>query len=442
MYPGNYILIGRKFYPDLRDTTMDVFFREALPDKLNPKVGDPRTPGKCQWNAGSNTLRFPNGSIIIFRHMEDPRRYLSLNLGAFFLDEAIELGMDYAHKILSSRLRKTNSARRSGICSNPGPKSCWINRKYTRGMQLQPKRFYIVHSSSIENKYLPQDYLEELMDYPDEEFKMYVMGQFIAAEGAIFPKFNRGIHVVAPQPIPIEWPKFRGFDIGIDHPFVCLWAALDQAENKLYIYREWVARGMDLEDNCDVVKDLSEGEAYVHNVIDPSTRARAVTGGVPIIQQVNDHLGTNCLIGEGDIDAGILRIRTLLNWQMNQAGHMVKRPKLFYFDSCPNAIDQIEGLQYDVRRGVSTGKPVKVGDDCVDTTKYIVQSLRGFEHFDAPVAPENKPVGEKCLEQAQKKNRLKFSRGHRSKLRQTLIRQELERRAPEVPPDERHLIRP
>jgi hypothetical protein len=272
-----------------------------------------------------------------------------------------------------------------------------------------------VLAPSVENPYLSPDYLADLMDYPDEEFRMFVMGQFIAAQGAIFPKFRREVHVVRPFAIPVEWPKLRGIDVGISHPFVCLWGAINEAEPALYIYREWVARDIDLDQNCIYLNSLSEGEAYLHTVIDPATQARAITGGMPVIDQVRQYVD-NVIPGFSDIEAGITRLRTLLNWNVDGSGRLVRRPKLYIFDSCETTIDQVEGLQYAVRKGVSTGKPVDRDDDCVDVLKYMVQSLAGMESFTETQAPQVDTIQVQCYKQAEKRrNRmLRMGRGRKS----------------------------
>lgn len=427
LYPDNLGIIGRRIWNDLRDSTMEVFFREVLPVERNPFVGDKKADGKCRWVATSKDLIYPNGSKIMFRHMDDPSRYLSEELGWFYLDEGIETGMEYAYKVLSSRLRRGRASRRGWTTSNPGPKSSWLHRKFIEGMKRDPQSYFAVSASSLENRYLPRDYLGELMEYPDEEFQMYVMGQFIAAQGAIFPKFRRDVHVVRPFEIPEEWPKLRAIDVGISHPFVCLWLAVDEFNRAIYAYREWVATDLDLDQQCQMVHGLSVGEKYLHTVIDPATQARVITGGMPVIDQVRMYLD-NVIPGFNDVDAGITRIRTLLNWNVDQAGNITRRPMLYFFNTCPTAIDQVEALQYDVKKGVSTGKPVNRDDDTVDALKYGVQSIGGFEGFQVEEATPRDTIQGRCRKQAEQAHGRKFRGGRgRKSWRDELIEREVAR---------------
>jgi len=423
-YSNNLGVIARKTWNDLRDSTMEVFWREVLPDEMAPGKGSKKDPYRCRWMATDRDLIFYNGSKIMFRHMADPPRYRSMELGFFGLDEGIEDGMHEAFKVMSSRLRRENSSRRSITVSNPGPKSCWLHRTFVEGMKRKPNTYFAVSAPSIENRYLPEDYLAELMDYPDEEFQMFVMGEFIAAQGAIFPKFRRERHVIRPFVIPDEWPKVRCVDVGVAHPFACLWLAVDESRPAIYVYREWVVADLDIEQQCRAVHGLSVGEQYLHTVIDPTTAARAITGGMPVIDQVRMYLD-NVVPGFNDVQAGITRIRTLLNWNVDGAGHTTREPMLYFFESCPVSIDQIESLQYDVRRGISTGKPVKRDDDTVDALKYGVQSLGGIEGLQYDQAPKRDTLQLQCLKQVQAVQRRRcLGRGRRS-LTQAVVEQAL-----------------
>ncbi len=62
-------------------------------------------------------------------------------------------------------------------------------------------------------------------------------GHFAVLEGTVYD-LDRGLHVIPSQPLPPEWPRYRGIDFGVRHPFCCLWLAWDRRDDILHVYRE------------------------------------------------------------------------------------------------------------------------------------------------------------------------------------------------------------
>src|SRR3990172_13032532 len=81
-YPKNYILMGRRTYPELRDTLLKEFFNYC-PDIL---IKD--------YLKAEGRVILHNGSEIIFRHLDTiaESEIRSLNLGAAFIDQAEDIG--------------------------------------------------------------------------------------------------------------------------------------------------------------------------------------------------------------------------------------------------------------------------------------------------------------------------------------------------------------
>ena len=60
LYPNNLILVGREHYTDLADSTIKSFFDLPYVTKTS-----------ANWNESRATYRHPNGSEILFRHLDD-----------------------------------------------------------------------------------------------------------------------------------------------------------------------------------------------------------------------------------------------------------------------------------------------------------------------------------------------------------------------------------
>lgn len=43
-------------------------------------------------------------------------------------------------------------------------------------------KYYTIRASSLENKFLPQDYIDDLLSYEIDKFKRYVLAEFSVFE--------------------------------------------------------------------------------------------------------------------------------------------------------------------------------------------------------------------------------------------------------------------
>ena len=179
-YANNLILIGRDQYTDLADSTIKSFF------ELLERMGLPRN-----WNAQTHTYRHPNGSEILFRHLDDERGLKNLNLGGIGIDQAEEI-LPTRFDLLLGRLRRPNSSRQLRLTCNPnghdwvwqafyGPSSViWSSPHITDPVQVSPDArdgYQVLRCTSLDNPYLPQDYLDSLKrSLSDDLYAQYALG--------------------------------------------------------------------------------------------------------------------------------------------------------------------------------------------------------------------------------------------------------------------------
>ena len=180
-FPHNLILVGRQEYTDLADSTVRSFFEL-------PMVG-----GKTaqNWNEGRSTYRHPNGSEILFRHLDDEAGLKNLNLGGVGIDQAEEIQHD-RFDLLLGRLRRPHASRQYRLTANPNGhdwlwqmfygKDCILWRSphveefYTASPEYRDG-YKVIRCSTLDNPYLPPDYVARLLkDYPQEFIDQYVKG--------------------------------------------------------------------------------------------------------------------------------------------------------------------------------------------------------------------------------------------------------------------------
>lgn len=223
--PNNLGLIGRKTYPELRDTTQKQFF-ELRPD------------WKRFFNQTEATLKLPNGSEIVFRHLDEWEKLTNYNLGWFAIDQAEEIE-ERCFVWLQGRLRRYEDAK-SWISFNMNGHD-WIWRRFKKdaptfyedkyALASIKGDYFLAEAQSFANPHLPNAYVRWLKELPEGVRKRYVEGSWDYFAGQIYDDFDERIHEIDGFDIPEWWEMFRTWDYGYQNPNTCYWVATDSAGN-------------------------------------------------------------------------------------------------------------------------------------------------------------------------------------------------------------------
>lgn len=182
VYPGILGLVLAKTFPMVRDTTLRTYF-EHLDSWGWVKGKD------FDFNKSESTLSFPNGSEVMFRHLQDPEKIKSINAGFIEIEEASQLS-EADFNMCVSRLRQAGIPRKRLFGhSNPQPSRGWIYDKFVEknnGKQVltdeEGNQEVIVYRRVIapttDNKALPLSYIENMRhQYDPEYFRINVLGE-------------------------------------------------------------------------------------------------------------------------------------------------------------------------------------------------------------------------------------------------------------------------
>jgi len=136
-YANNLGVVFRKEYTDLKDSTVKDF--ESY---TGLKVDSGRE------------VKLPNGSIIMFRHLEEMNNIQNINLGWFWIEQAEELDTDEQFYLLFGRLRRQGVLRSGFITANTNGHN-WIYKNW-KLKQLDGGELF--EAASFENAHLlPED---------------------------------------------------------------------------------------------------------------------------------------------------------------------------------------------------------------------------------------------------------------------------------------------
>lgn len=379
MYPGDY-LVCRQFMPELKITTLKTFL-ELCPKELiaEHRVAD-----------GIVRLHSTGGKVsnVIFRQLDEPDKLRSLNLNAFYIDEASQT-TEAAFTLLQGRLRGPH-VRKGFITTNPAGHDWiyqwWVKQDFFKTDELR-MAFKLIKAPSTENTHLPPGYVQSMLDsWSEDRIQREIMGSFDAFEGQVYSEFRRDVHVVQPFKVPQEWSRIIGIDHGYRNPSCWLWGAIDYDGN-IYVYREYYEREMLIE---EVVKgkktkelvqpgvvSLMKGEKIEGAWIDPSTKARRATTGGSDWDAYIEHLpaGFPLMPANNEKTAGIDRVKSYL-----KQNPQTNKPKLYLFNTCGNLIEEMSKYRYKELRQEQQGKkseneePVKVDDHACDALRYLIMS--------------------------------------------------------------------
>jgi len=245
--PGCRGLIGRATYGELQKSTIKSFF------DLFPELRDFYAVKEME-------LRLPNGSEILFQHLDLDERELgkvrNLNLCWFAIDQLEQITAE-VYDLLDGRTRQTNLDSMTGkdkfrryafsVCNPSGHN--WVWQRWVRdaeknrwrqdaltGRDLLDTRgnklpdFRLVESTTFDNPLLPKDYLGRLMRSGKSQswINRYVYGSWEAYEGLVYDTYDaKRHHCPRETRVPPGAVWCLSCDPGFNNPMATVLCALD-----------------------------------------------------------------------------------------------------------------------------------------------------------------------------------------------------------------------
>lgn len=338
------VLVVREVYETIRESCFDLF--EEILNDMELLAEDGRKANKRKVISKTSPMQFifPNGSRIIFKGMDNPKKLKSINdVSIIWIEEASEVKYD-GYKELLGRLRHKDLSMHMILSWNPVDEQNWtfkhffINRESKR-MILNPEKLYkkrilvkngtyYHHSLPDDNLFLPKSYLkqlEELAEYDPDLYRVARLGRYGANGTKVLPQLiymsaedvNRRVAKV-PDSL-----KFNGLDWGFETSYNALVrVAIDEPTETLLVYHEY----------------------YKNHQTDPELAAA--------INYMKDELIT----ADSEDPKAIkyfnltgFRMRGCKKWAGSRLSNIrkVKRFKhIIISDACPNTWDELKDLTY------------------------------------------------------------------------------------------------
>lgn len=260
------LLVVRQVMETMKESCYDLF-EEILDDlDLLADEGVRSSRTKVVSKQSPMGFFFPNGSRVIFKGLDKPKKLKSINgVSIIWVEEAAEITYD-AYKELVGRLRHPTLSLHMILSWNPVDEENWTFKHFfidqeedriTMDPEIVYKKkivakngVYYHHSVPADNLFLPKEYIKELQDiknYDPDLYRVAWLGRYGANGTKVLPQLTRMPHkdvIQQVQSISEEF-KFTGMDFGFEKSYNAVVRMAVDSENKiLYVYDEYYKNKM------------------------------------------------------------------------------------------------------------------------------------------------------------------------------------------------------
>lgn len=309
----------------------------------------------CKVNLSTYTITLPNESVFLFKGMDDSEKIKSItDITDIWCEEATELSED-DYTQLDLRLR-ASAGDLQLICSfNPISKANWVYKKWFAPDALVNENTMILKTTYKDNHFLPQEYiqaLEEKMISNPTYYKIYALGDFVSLDKLIFHNYT----VEEFDHRQIRGEMLLGMDFGFINDVSTIVASiLDEANGRIYIFREWGDIGKTNDELAKIITSLGFSKSVI--IADAAEQK-----SIEEIRRLGVSRIKPCVKGPDSIIHGIQKLQ---NYQ------------IIVHPSCSEIITEFENYswQKDKHTGEYINKPIDQFNHYCDALRYSLQCV-------------------------------------------------------------------
>jgi phage terminase large subunit len=249
-HPGTRYALTRKQLVDLRATTIKTLLEPTGP--LGPVLPE----GTYTHNKSACEIKITGGGEIHYFGLDESSRVGSREFSGIGIDQAEETNeTDFILLEGRLRLQAPGVKRQMHLVCNPGAPSHYIARRFGFAGGAVPMTGYRpITSATLDNWFLPKDYVAALQTFTGVAKKRFVEGLWAGSDKLVYDAFNREIHVKVRND-PRAWRRtVVGRDCGYTNPG-CLLLIRQDGDGRVHVEREcyeakvgpkeWLTRGQE-----------------------------------------------------------------------------------------------------------------------------------------------------------------------------------------------------
>lgn len=237
-YPGIRILVVRKTRASLTESFCKTWEEDVVPPQHRMLRGARREQ--------RHAYRFGNGTTLVLGGLDVDTRLFSTDYDVVYEQEVIEISRDEHEKFYRALRNWKGGIPFQWLIAdtNPGVPTHWARKRYRDGLSIALKsrhehnpKWYDFDKKDWTPK--GRAYLEGLARLTGVRRRRLYLGQWCAAEGAVWENFDEDIHCIYDRDVPkkdIRW-HFAAIDWGHASPGSMLVFGVD-GEKRLYMLAE------------------------------------------------------------------------------------------------------------------------------------------------------------------------------------------------------------
>lgn len=339
------VLIVRKVGATLKESVWSLTLELIHTGGLAPTVK--------KINKSDLTIEFLNGSVLLFKGLDDSEKIKSINgITDIVIEEATEITLDDFTQ-LNLRLRSKKPNNQIHLMFNPVSKANWVYKYF---FETKPDNCVIVQTTYKDNPHLPKEYVESLHALENKNpayYKIYVRGEFATLDKLVFPVIHK--RIISEDELKDAW-FWAGMDFGYTNdPTAITWGYYNPVQNDLYITGEYDKIGMTNDVIAETLVSLGlSKEKIVADSAEPKSITELRNLGIKrIIASVK---------GADSVKNGIDRMQ---------------RCNIIIDERCTKTIEEFENYtwQKDRKTGEYINQPVDSYNHHIDSIRYGIQTV-------------------------------------------------------------------
>lgn len=338
------ILIVRKYATTLKDSVFDLII------SILKRWGIYKF---CKVNLSNYTITLSNESVILFKGLDDEEKIKSiLDITDIWMEEATEFTEDEFTQ-LDLRVRVPGyKSLQLFLSFNPVSKVNWVYKKwFDPTAEIDKEKTFILHTTYLDNKYLPQEYIDSLKEKEKSNptfYRIYALGEFCSLDKLIYTNWE------IKAPTGFDGITALGLDFGFTNDTTALVASIINTERKeIYIFKEWGETGRTNPQIASAIKSLGFAKStIIADSAEPKSIEEIRREGITRIRE--------SVKGADSVIHGIQQLQGF---------------KIYVNPSCTETITELENYswQKDRKTNEYINKPIDTFNHYLDALRYSLQ---------------------------------------------------------------------
>lgn len=309
----------------------------------------------CKANLTTLTIELPNGSVFLFKSIDDPEKIKSISgITDIWVEEATELSPD-DYTQLDLRLRAMAPDLQYIVSFNPISRANYVFKKwFAEDAKYDKENTMILKTTYRDNRFLPESYikaLEEKINTDPTYYRIYALGEFASLDKLIYNNWD----VEEFDNAAIKGQLLCGLDFGFTNdPSAFVASILVEEEKKIFIFKEWGSTNKTNDELAAIITSLGFSKSII---IADSAEMKSIEelkrSGIQRIRP--------CSKGKGSVLHGIQKIQQY---------------RLIVHPSCSGVITELSNYSWQKKDGEYINVPCDNGfDHYLDSLRYSLECV-------------------------------------------------------------------